>query len=246
MSILVLLRHGESLWNRENRFTGWTDVDLTERGKTQAREAGSRLRDAGLEPDVTYTSYLRRAIRTLWLALEAMDRMWLPVHRSWRLNERHYGALQALYKGEVARRVGDAQVQRWRRGFRERPPALDPSDPRYPGHALRYRALPPGDLPLTESLEDTLRRVLPYWNEEIAAALARDKTVLLSAHQNSLRALLYVLDAHTPETIESIEVPMGVPLVYRLDENLRPSHCELLAPSGDPSPLAALGATHLS
>ncbi len=228
-STLILLRHGESLWNKENRFTGWTDVDLTDQGKAQASDAGLLLREAGLKPDIAYTTYLRRAIRTLWLALESMDRMWLPVYRTWLLNERHYGALQGETKTDVSGRVGADQVHRWRRGFSERPPALAPDDPRSPRKANPYQSVSPDELPLTESLEDTLKRVLPYWTNKIAGSLERGQTVIIAAHGNSLRALIYLLDGHTPDTIEHVEVPVATPLVYRLDHRRKPIHREVLS-----------------
>ncbi len=222
MHRLVLLRHGESTWNQENRFTGWTDVDLTEKGRAEAREAGRLMRAEGYELDVAYTSLLKRAIRTLWIALDEMDLMWLPVERSWRLNERHYGALQGLNKAETAAKHGDAQVKIWRRSYDIPPPPLDPADPRHPGHDRRYAALPKDTLPLTESLKDTVARFLPYWHEEIAPAIESGRRVLIAAHGNSLRALVKYLD-HVPEPeIVELNIPTGIPLVYELDSTLKP------------------------
>lgn len=218
---LVLLRHGESVWNRDDRFTGWTDVGLTEKGEAEAVRAGEWLAREGFRFDVCYTSYLKRAIKTLWLALEAMDLMWLPVHKSWRLNERHYGALQGLNKTDTAARYGREQVFLWRRSYHVRPPALDRSDPRFPGHDPRYKDLDPADLPTTESLEDTVRRVLPYWHEAIAPQIRQGRRVLIAAHGNSLRALVKYLEQISDEDIPQVEIPTGVPWIYELDASLR-------------------------
>ncbi len=222
MKRLVLLRHGESVWNRENRFTGWTDVGLSEKGIAEAIQAGVTLRDAGYLFDVAYTSVLKRAIKTLWLALEEMDLMWIPVRRSWRLNERHYGALQGLNKAETAEQHGEAQVKIWRRSYDIRPPALTPDDPRFPGNDPRYAKLRPGELPLTECLKDTVERFLPYWHQEIAPAIERGDRVLIAAHGNSLRALIKYLDNISDEEIVGLNVPTGIPLVYELNDDLTP------------------------
>ncbi len=221
MPHLILLRHGESIWNLENRFTGWTDVDLSPKGIAEAVEAGRRLRAAGLVPDVTYTSVLKRAIRTLWLVLDELDLLWLPVRRSWRLNERHYGALQGLNKAETARRYGEEQVQQWRRSYDVAPPALTPDDPRHPGRDPRYRELAPDELPLTESLKDTERRLMPFWRTGILPALATGRTVIVAAHGNSLRALVKHLDQLDDEAVVALNIPTGVPRVYEFDEDLR-------------------------
>jgi 2,3-bisphosphoglycerate-dependent phosphoglycerate mutase len=231
MKKLVLLRHGESLWNMENRFTGWTDVGLTEKGVREAVEAGRILKNDGYEFDVAFTSVLSRAIKTLWLALEQMDRMWIPVHLSWRLNERHYGALQGLNKAETAERHGMEQVMIWRRSYDIRPPALTAEDPRFPGHEPRYRGLDPKQLPLTECLKDTVERFLPYWHETIAPAVASGRRVIISAHGNSLRALVKYLDNVTEKEILELNIPTGIPLVYELDEALKPLRSYYL---GDP------------
>ncbi len=222
MKTLVLLRHGESTWNRENRFTGWTDVDLTERGVAEARRAGQQLGEEGLQFDVAYTSVLKRAIRTLWIVLDELDQMWIPVHRSWRLNERHYGALQGLNKAETARKYGDQQVLVWRRSYDTPPPALDSSDERFPGSDPRYADLDPRDTPLTECLEDTVARFLPFWHETIAPDVRAGKRVIIAAHGNSLRALVKYLDDVSDEDIVSLNIPTGVPLVYELDDSLKP------------------------
>ena len=222
MKTLVLLRHGESTWNRENRFTGWTDVDLTERGVAEARRAGQQLGEEGLRFDVAYTSVLKRAIRTLWIVLDELDQMWIPVHRSWRLNERHYGALQGLNKAETARKYGDQQVLVWRRSYDTPPPALDRSDERFPGSDPRYAGLDPRDIPLTECLEDTVARFLPLWHEAIAPDVRAGKRVIIAAHGNSLRALVKYLDDVSNEDIVSLNIPTGVPLVYDLDDSLKP------------------------
>ena len=219
---LVLLRHGESEWNRENRFTGWTDVDLSEKGRVEAREAGRLMAGEKFEFDVAYTSLLKRAIRTLWIALDEMDLMWIPVHRSWRLNERHYGALQGLDKAETAAIHGEAQVKIWRRSYDIPPPPLTPDDPRHPSRDRRYGDLTPGELPLTESLKDTVDRFLPYWHETIAPDIRAGKKVLLAAHGNSLRALVKYLDNVPDEEIVEVNIPTGIPLVYLLNDELQP------------------------
>jgi 2,3-bisphosphoglycerate-dependent phosphoglycerate mutase len=228
MHTLVLLRHGESDWNRENRFTGWTDVDLSATGIKEAHGAGRALRERGFTFDVAYTSLLKRAIRTLWIVLDEMDLMWIPVQRSWRLNERHYGALQGLNKAETSARHGEEQVKVWRRSYDVRPPALDPSDPRFPGHDRRYADLAGDDLPRAESLKDTVGRFLPYWNRVIAPAVADGRRVLIAAHGNSLRALVKHLDGISDADIVGLNIPTGVPLVYELDDDLRPVRHEYL------------------
>ncbi len=221
MKTIVLLRHGESTWNQENRFTGWVDVGLSEKGMQEAVEAGRILKKEGYAFDVAYTSVLKRAIKTLWLALEAMDLMYLPVINSWRLNERHYGALQGLNKAETAERHGMEQVQIWRRSYDTPPPALTPDDPMYPGKDPRYADLSPADLPLTECLKDTVTRFLPYWYETIAPAVTAGRRVLIAAHGNSLRALVKFLDKIPDDKIAALNIPTGIPLVYELDEELR-------------------------
>jgi 2,3-bisphosphoglycerate-dependent phosphoglycerate mutase len=235
MNRLVLLRHGESTWNRENRFTGWTDVDLTEKGIEEAKQAGRALREAGFGFDVAYTSLQKRAIRTLWLVLDEMDLMWIPVHRCWRLNERHYGALQGLNKAETAAKFGDEQVLKWRRSYDEPPPPVDENDERYPGGDSRYRNLAKSDLPRSECLKDTVARVLPYWNEVIAPEIRKDKRVLIAAHGNSLRALVKYLDGISDTAIVGLNIPTGVPLIYELDAQLKPLKSEYL---GDPEAVA--------
>jgi 2,3-bisphosphoglycerate-dependent phosphoglycerate mutase len=222
MSKVVLLRHGESTWNKENRFTGWTDVDLSEAGREEAKKAGQLLARDGYTFDVAYTSVLKRAIRTLWSVLDEMDLMWIPVHRSWRLNERHYGALQGLNKAETAARHGDEQTTIWRRSYDIPPPPLTPDDPRHPRHDRRYARLDPGELPLTECLKDTVERFLPYWHETIAPAIRGGERVLVAAHGNSLRALVKYLDAIPDDRIVSLNIPTGIPLVYELDADLKP------------------------
>ena len=217
---LVLLRHGESQWNLENRFTGWTDVGLSAKGRREARAAGRLLAKEGYDFDLTFTSYLKRAILTLDLALEAMDRLWLPVVRHWRLNERHYGALQGLNKAETAARHGDKQVAIWRRAYDIPPPPLSPDDPRHPGHDPRYRDLSPDLLPATESLADVVERMLPFWHDFIVPALRSGRRVLVSAHGNSLRALVKHLDGISDEEIPGLNIPTGIPLVYELDGDL--------------------------
>ena len=217
---VVLLRHGESLWNKENRFTGWTDVDLSEHGVTQAQQAGRLLASRGFHFDRAFTSVLKRAIRTLWIVLDEMDLTWVPVERSWRLNERHYGALQGLNKAETARERGIEQVHLWRRSFAVRPPYLDVGDPRHPRFDPRYAHLALAELPATESLQDTYQRVVPYWEQAIAPCIARGERVLISAHGNSLRALVKYLDGISDEEIPNLNIPTGVPLVYEMDEHL--------------------------
>jgi 2,3-bisphosphoglycerate-dependent phosphoglycerate mutase len=219
---LVLLRHGESIWNKENVFTGWTDVDLSEKGVGEARKAGSLLRSQGFIFDLAFTSVLKRAIRTLWLVLDEMDLMWIPVHPSWRLNERHYGALQGLNKADTAAKYGEEQVHIWRRSYDVPPPALEKDDKRYPGKELKYRDLSQGDLPLTESLKDTVARCLPYWHGTIAPSVKAGKKVLIAAHGNSLRALVKYLDGMSDSEIVGLNIPTGVPLVYELDDDLKP------------------------
>jgi 2,3-bisphosphoglycerate-dependent phosphoglycerate mutase len=228
---LVLLRHGESTWNLENRFTGWTDVDLSPKGIEEAQEAARLLREGGYTFDVAYTSLLKRAIRTLWITMDGMDLMWLPVHRSWRLNERHYGALQGLNKAETAAKYGEKQVLVWRRSYSDPPPALTPDDERYPGRDRRYADLSPEELPLAESLKDTVARFLPYWHGTIVPELHAGKRVLIAAHGNSLRALVKHLDGISDDEIVGLNIPTGIPLVYELDGGLKPlAHSYL----GDP------------
>ena len=220
MEKLVLLRHGESAWNQENRFTGWADVDLTDEGRRQAVRAGQLLKAHGYAFDRAYTSVLKRAIKTLALALEEMDRLWVPVQKSWRLNERFYGALQGLNKADAAARYGADQVQKWRRDPHAHPPAIDRNDPRYPGHDPRYRHLTARELPLTENLAETMARVLPFWTEKITGALRRNQKVIVCAHGNSLRALVQYIDHLSDEEVTNLDIPTGVPLVYELDDNL--------------------------
>ena len=222
MHKLVLLRHGESTWNLENRFTGWTDVDLTPRGFEEAHEAGRLLQEGGYTFDVAYTSLLKRAIRTLWIVMDDMDLMWLPVHRNWRLNERHYGALQGLNKAETAAKFGDEQVLIWRRSYDTPPPALTPDDPRHPSHDRRYADIPPEEMPVSESLKDTVVRFLLYWHETIVPAIRSGRRVLIVAHGNSLRALVKYLDNVSEEKIVGLNIPTGIPLVYELDDDLKP------------------------
>ena len=222
MHKIVLLRHGESDWNRENRFTGWTDVDLSAKGVEEARAGGRLLKAEGYAFDIAFTSVLRRAIKTLWLALEEMDRMWIPIEHSWRLNERHYGALQGLNKAQTAARFGEAQVLAWRRSYDTPPPPLDKSDPRFSGGDPRYAGLDESELPLTECLKDTVARVLPCWNGSIAPAVRAGRSVIVAAHGNSLRSLVKYLDAVTDEDIVALNIPTGIPLVYELDAALKP------------------------
>lgn len=228
---VVLLRHGESTWNKENRFTGWTDVDLSEKGLEEAKKAGQTLRKDGYVFDMAFTSVLKRAIRTLWIALDQMDQMWIPVHNSWRLNERHYGALQGLNKSETAAKYGEDQVKIWRRSYDTPPPALDRNDDRYPGKDPRYKSLSEKELPLTECLKDTVERFLPYWHDTIAPAIQSGKKVVIAAHGNSLRALVKYLDNISEKDIVEMNIPTGVPLVYELDSNLKPIKSYYL---GDP------------
>ncbi|HMN20272.1 MAG TPA: 2,3-diphosphoglycerate-dependent phosphoglycerate mutase [Ottowia sp.] len=228
MHKLVLIRHGESTWNFENRFTGWTDVDLTPTGQVQARQAGRALRAEGYEFDLTCTSVLKRAIRTLHMALEEMDRLWLPSVKHWRLNERHYGALQGLNKAETARKFGDQQVLTWRRSYDTPPPALDPDDPRCERSDPRYARLQAGEVPLTECLKDTVERVLPFWNDTMAPAIRAGQRLLVVAHGNSIRALVKYLDGISDADIVGLNIPNGIPLVYELDAELRPIRHEYL------------------
>jgi 2,3-bisphosphoglycerate-dependent phosphoglycerate mutase len=218
----VLIRHGESVWNLENRFTGWTDVDLTPTGVSQAMSAGKLLKAEGYEFDLAYTSVLKRAIHTLWYCLDEMDCTWLPVVKDWRLNERHYGALQGLNKAEMAKQYGDQQVLIWRRSYDTPPPALQPNDPRCERGDRRYQTLPQGQIPLTECLKDTVARVLPFWNEVMAPAIRAGRRVVVSAHGNSIRALVKYLDGISDQDIVSLNIPNGIPLVYELDANLQP------------------------
>jgi 2,3-bisphosphoglycerate-dependent phosphoglycerate mutase len=229
---VVLLRHGESTWNMENRFTGWTDVDLSERGYAEAHRAGHLLKAEGYVFDAVFTSVLKRAVRTLWIVLDEMDLMWVPIHHSWRLNERHYGALQGLNKAETAAKYGDDQVKIWRRSYGVRPPKLTRDDTRWPGRDVRYRDLAPHDIPLTECLKDTVVRFLPCWHEAIAPSIKSGRRVIVAAHGNSLRALIKFLDDISDDDIVELNIPTGVPLVYELDANLRPiTHYYL----GDPN-----------
>jgi len=239
MHKVVLLRHGESTWNQENRFTGWTDVDLSERGRAEAKEAGRLLSEGGYIFDIAYTSVLKRAVRTLGFALDALDLLWIPVIKSWRLNERHYGALQRLNKAETAAQHGEAQVKIWRRSSDIPPPPLSPDDERHPRHDPRYAGLQPSDLPLTESLKDTVARFLPYWHESIVPTIKAGKRVVIAAHGNSLRALVKYLDNVAEADIVELNIPTGIPLVYELDEELRPIRHYYL---GDPQKAAAAAA----
>ena len=236
MHKLVLLRHGESLWNRENRFTGWTDVDLTDHGREEARRAGRLLKGSGYSFDVAYTSVLKRAVKTLWLALEEMDLMWIPIYNSWRLNERHYGALQGLNKAETAQKFGEEQVLVWRRSYDTPPPALAADDPRHPGGDPRYATLSGAELPRTECLKDTVARFLPYWHETIAPAVRSGRRVVLAAHGNSIRALVKYLDEVSDADIVGLNIPTAIPLVYELDDTLKPLRHYYL---GDPSMIEA-------
>jgi 2,3-bisphosphoglycerate-dependent phosphoglycerate mutase len=222
MHKLVLLRHGESVWNKENRFTGWTDVDLSEKGIQEAKEAAKLLKEGGYTFDIAYTSVLKRGIRTLWIVLDEMDLMWIPVYRSWRLNERHYGALQGYFKSKMAAEVGEEQVLIWRRSYDVPPPALKTSDPRYPGNERKYAELSSDEIPLTECLKDTVARVLPYWHEVITPTIKSGKRILISAHGNSLRALVKYLDNMPDEEVVKLNIPTGVPLIYELDDKLKP------------------------
>src|SRR3970040_269180 len=228
---IILLRHGQSSWNKENRFTGWTDVDLSEKGKDEAKKAGQILKREGFLFDIAYTSVLKRAIRTLWIVLDEMDLMWIPVIRNWRLNERHYGDLQGLNKVETAKKFGDEQVKIWRRSYDIQPPALDKNDDRYPGKDPRYSALKESELPLTECLKDTVDRFVPYWENTIAPMVQSGKKVIIAAHGNSLRALVKYLDNISNEEIVELNIPTGIPLVYELKEDLTPIRSFYL---GDP------------
>jgi len=219
---LVLVRHGESIWNRENLFTGWTDVDLSEKGIQEAKEAGEILKKEGYSFDVAYTSVLKRAIRTLWIILDELDQLWIPVYKSWRLNERHYGALQGLNKSEMAQKYGEDQVKIWRRSYDILPPLLNPDDKRYPGNDIKYSDVPGEYLPLAESLKSTVERFIPYWEENIVPQIRQGKKVIISAHGNSLRALIKHLDQISDEEIVGLNIPTGIPLVYELDDDLRP------------------------
>ena len=235
MPKLVLLRHGESLWNKENLFTGWTDVDLTEQGKAEAKQAGELLKVGGFSFDIAFTSVLKRAIRTLWITLDEMDLMWIPIEHSWRLNERHYGALQGLNKAQTAARYGEEQVLVWRRSYDIPPPSLETSDPRYAGRDPRYRELSASDLPLTECLKDTVGRFLPYWHQTIVPTIQSGRKVIVAAHGNSLRALVKYLDGISDQDIVGLNIPTGVPLIYELDERLKPLRHYYL---GDPEAVA--------
>jgi 2,3-bisphosphoglycerate-dependent phosphoglycerate mutase len=239
MHKLVLLRHGESTWNKENRFTGWTDVDLSDVGREEAKKAGQLLKAEGYTFDLAYTSVLKRAIRTLWSVLDEMDLMWIPVHRAWRLNERHYGALQGLNKAETAAKHGEAQTKIWRRSYDVPPPALTADDSRHPGHDPRYAALSPQELPLTECLKDTVNRFLPFWHETVAPTVKQGKKVLITAHGNSLRALVKYLDNISDADIVELNIPTGIPLVYELDADLKPIKSYYL---GDPEAAKAAAA----
>lgn len=232
---LVLIRHGESVWNKENRFTGWTDVDLTAKGVEEATEAGRLLKNGEFRFDIAYTSLLKRAIKTLWLVLEEMDLMWIPVRRSWRLNERHYGALQGLNKAETVEKHGLEQVQIWRRSYGIQPPALTRDDPRFPGHDPRYAGLTAVELPVTECLKDTVARFLPYWQSDIAPDVQAGKRVLIAAHGNSLRALVKYLDKVADDEIVGMNIPTGIPLIYELEDDLTPIRHYYL---GDPEKVA--------
>jgi 2,3-bisphosphoglycerate-dependent phosphoglycerate mutase len=239
MHKLVLLRHGESVWNRENRFTGWTDVDLSDRGREEAQEAGRLLREGGYVFDTAFTSVLKRAIRTLWYSLDALDLMWIPVEKNWRLNERHYGALQGLNKAETTQKHGEDQVKIWRRSYDIPPPPLTADDERHPSRDPRYASLDPKDLPLTESLKDTVARFLPHWHEVIVPTITSGRRVIIAAHGNSLRALVKYLDNVSEKDILELNIPTGIPLVYDLDDTLRPIRHYYL---GDPAAAAAAAA----
>lgn len=222
MKLLVLLRHGESVWNMENRFTGWTDVELSTKGVCQAKEAGQLIRKEGYVFDMAFTSLLKRAIDTLNIALDESGLHWIPVAKNWRLNERHYGALQGLNKAETAAKYGEEMVHHWRRGYADRPPALEKSDTRWPGHETRYKTIPISELPVTESLSDVLDRLMPLWENDIKPALLSGSQILISAHGNSLRSLVKHLQGLNEEQIENVDIPTGVPLIYELDDNLKP------------------------
>ena len=231
MKKMVLLRHGESTWNKENRFTGWTDVDLSEKGVSEAKKAGEVLKKEGFIFDLAYTSVLKRAIRTLWITLDEMDLMWIPVYNSWRLNERHYGALQGLNKSEMASKYGEEQVLIWRRSYDIQPPALEETDSRHPGNEPQYKELDEKDIPKTECLKDTVARFLPYWHDTIAPVVKSGKRIIIAAHGNSLRALVKYLDNVSDKDIVSLNIPTGLPLIYELDESLKPQKSYYL---GDP------------
>ena len=239
MHKLVLIRHGESTWNQENPFTGWTDVDLNTKGLSEAKAAGELLKHEGYTFDRAYVSVLKRALRTLWMILDELDELWIPVERSWKLNERHYGSLQGLNKGETAAKFGDDQVKVWRRSYDVPPPALEKSDERWPGHDPRYKDVPKAELPVTECLKDTVERVVPYWINEVAPAVKRGEKVLVTAHGNTLRAMVMYLDNLSEEQVLSLNIPTGVPLVYELDESLKPIRSYYL---GDQEAIAAAAA----
>jgi len=236
---VVLLRHGESTWNKENKFTGWTDVDLSEKGLVEAKKAGEVLKKEGFTFEIAFTSVLKRAIRTLWITLDELDLMWIPVIRNWRLNERHYGALQGLNKAETAQKYGEEQIKIWRRSYDTQPPVLEKSDERYPGNDPRYSNLTEEELPLTECLKDTVERFMPYWEETIAPTIQEGKKVLIAAHGNSLRALVKYLDNVSEEEIVGLNIPTGIPLVYELDDELKPIKHYYL---GDPDEIAKAAA----
>ena len=236
---LVLIRHGESTWNQENRFTGWTDVDLNAKGLGEAKAAGQLLKKEGYVFDRSFVSVLKRALRTNWMILDELDELWIPVERSWRLNERHYGSLQGLNKAETATKFGDDQVLIWRRSYDVPPPALEKSDDRFPGHDPRYKDVPEVELPMTECLKDTVDRVLPYWQSEIAPAVKRGEKVLVTAHGNTLRALVKYFDNLSEEEVLALNIPTGIPLVYELDDNLKPIRHYYL---GDQEAIAAAAA----
>lgn len=236
MHKLVLIRHGESLWNQENRFTGWQDVDLSEKGRAEAQKGGKALREKGFTFDVAYTSVLKRAINTLNIVLGELDQVWLPVHKDWRLNERHYGSLQGLNKSETAAKHGEDQVKIWRRSYDTPPPAMDVDDPRHPSHDPRYKGIDPRHLPSNESLKDTAARFLPLWNDTIAPKIRSGENVLIVAHGNSLRALMQHLEGMTPDQIMGVNLPTGIPMMYELDENLKVKNREFI---GDPDEVKA-------
>ena len=236
---VVLLRHGESTWNKANKFTGWTDVDLSEKGIVEAKKAGEVLKKEGFTFDIAFTSVLKRAIRTLWITLDELDLMWIPVIRNWRLNERHYGALQGLNKAETAQKFGEEQIKIWRRSYDTQPPALEKTDERYPGNNPRYSNLTEEELPLTECLKDTVERFMPYWSETIAPTILEGKKVLIAAHGNSLRALVKYLDNVSEEEIVGLNIPTGIPLIYELDDELKPIKHYYL---GDPDEIAKAAA----
>jgi len=231
---LVLLRHGESEWNKQNRFSGWTDVDLSDQGIIEAHKAGKLLKENGFTFDIAFTSVLKRGIRTLWIVLDELDLLWIPVFKSWRLNERHYGALQGFYKAKMATELGEEQVLIWRRSYDIPPPPLKTTDPRYPGTDKRYKELDPKDIPLSECLKDTVERFLPYWHETIVPTIKNGKNILISAHGNSLRALVKYLDDVSEEEIVELNIPTGIPLIYELDDDLKPINHYYL---GDPEEL---------